>query len=286
MTSIKQQQLIHHTDYPGAEPAIVFVHGFTCDEADWAYQVKHFGVVGQRIITLDLPGHGKSMSCNTSTLTMKAMGSEVVTMLHHLRVKSTIVVGHSMGTIIATEIATQAPDMVIGVALIDGSRIAKGDPEEAVAKSNARFEQVGFTRCVTDIFEPMFLPGSDEKEKEHIIDRACAQPEYTSIKILSSAIRWCAADFEYKYSQLKVPVQVVQSTHRGEGNKRVPVTSDMHIEWHNELKTFGVDVEFDLVADCGHFAMLDKPEVVNTNIERLLERIEAATAQYSSASAQ
>ena len=81
-------------------------------------------------------------------------------------------------------------------------------------------------------------------------------------------------------------MQVVQSTHRGEGNKRVPVTSDMHIEWHDELKTLGVDAEFDLVADCGHFTMLDKPEVVNTNIERLLERIEAAAAQYSSASAQ
>jgi hypothetical protein len=46
-----------------------------------------------------------------------------------------------------------------------------------------------------------------------------------------------------------------------------------------------VDAEFDLVVDCGHFTMLDKPEVVNTNIERLLERIEAAAAPHSSVSA-
>ena len=233
MTSFKQQQLIHYTEYPGAEPAIVFVHGFTCDETDWACQVKHFGVVGQRIITLDLPGHGKSMSCNTSTFTMKAMGSEVVTMLHHLQVKSTIVVGHSMGTMIAAEIATQAPNMVIGIALIDGSRIAKGNPEEAVASSNARFEQMAFTRCVTDIFEPMFLPGSDEKEKS-----TSSTAHVHSLNAHRSNLiichRWCAEDFEYKYSQLKVPVQVVQSTHRGEGNKRVSVTSDMHIEWTHD----------------------------------------------------
>jgi len=52
------------------------------------------------------------------------------------------------------------------------------------------------------------------------------------------------------------------------------------------LTTLGVDAEFDLVVDCGHFTMLDKPsEVVNTNIERLLERIEAAAAPHSSVSA-
>ena len=73
----------------------------------------------------------------------------------------------------------------------------------------------------------MFLPGSDEKEK-----KPCAQPEDTSIAILSSAIRWFAADVEYKCSHMKAPVQVVQSTHRGEGSKCVPVTTNMHIERH------------------------------------------------------
>lgn len=84
-------------------------------------------------------------------------------------------------------------------------------------------------------------------------------------------------------------MQVVQSTHRGEGHQqRVAVTADMHIDWHHELQKLGVDAEFDLIADCGHFTMLEKPEVVNTNIERLLERIEpaAAAAQCSSVSAQ
>ena len=33
--------------------------------------------------------------------------------------------------------------------------------------------------------------------------------------------------------------------------------------------------EFDLVADCGHFTMLDKPEVVNASIDRLHERTKA-----------
>lgn len=54
----------------------------------------------------------------------------------------------------------------------------------------------------------------------------------------------------------------------------MPVTHDTFIEWHRELEDCGVNAEFDLVADCGHFSMLDKPEVVNA-IERLHERTKA-----------
>jgi len=34
MTLSKQQLLIHCTNFPGIEPAIVLVHGYTCDETD------------------------------------------------------------------------------------------------------------------------------------------------------------------------------------------------------------------------------------------------------------
>ena len=223
------------------------------------------------------------MDCIPNNLTMQDMGRHAVTLLHHhqLQVTSVIVVGHSMGTMIATEIAIQALNVVIGIALIDGSRVARGNLEEAIAKSNAGFQQMGFAGCIENTFMPMFQPSSDEKEKKRIIDRAYAQPEAISIEKLSSAIRWCASDFECQYRQLKVPVQVVQSTHihsRGEGSKRVPATVEMHIGWHLELKSFGVDAEFDFVPDCGHFIMLDKPEVVNANIARLLKRIDSAAA--------
>ena len=86
---------------------------------------------------------------------------------------------------------------------------------------------------------------------------------------------------------MKVPVQVVQSSHRGEGHhQRVAVTPNMYIEWHHELKMFGVDAEFDLVTDCGHFTMLDNPDVVNTNIDRLLKRVEPIATQAPPVSAQ
>src|SRR5687767_14213946 len=52
---------IHWTSAGNGAQTIVFVHGWTCDETSWQGQVpelsKRF-----RVITLDLPGHGKSDS--------------------------------------------------------------------------------------------------------------------------------------------------------------------------------------------------------------------------------
>lgn len=205
---MNQEQLIHYSDYPGREPTYVFVHGFTCNETDFVNQVEHFRGIGHRVITLDLPGHGLSIDYIPKDLTMKAMGRHVVTLLRHLEVKEAIMIGHSMGCMVVTEVALQAPDVVIGIVLIDGSRIARGDPEEAVATRRKVFEDEGFKKCMMNTFEPMFLPGSDETEKKRIIDRACTQPEHASIDILLSAVRWCAEDFESAYTELKVPVQV------------------------------------------------------------------------------
>ena len=41
------------------EPALVFLHGYTCDHTDWQAQVDAFQSPHQ-VIACDLPGHGAS----------------------------------------------------------------------------------------------------------------------------------------------------------------------------------------------------------------------------------
>jgi len=50
---------IHSTVEGEGPKTIVFVHGWTCDESSWAGQVPAFAG-DYRVVTLDLPGHGKS----------------------------------------------------------------------------------------------------------------------------------------------------------------------------------------------------------------------------------
>src|SRR5215204_2635898 len=58
-----------HSSSTGAGPTIVFVHGWTCDESSWAGQVPVFAK-DHRVITVDLPGHGRSGSPKDGKLSM------------------------------------------------------------------------------------------------------------------------------------------------------------------------------------------------------------------------
>ena len=50
-----------HAASVGSGPTLVFVHGWTCDSSSWDGQVPAFSG-DYRVITLDLPGHGRSDS--------------------------------------------------------------------------------------------------------------------------------------------------------------------------------------------------------------------------------
>src|SRR5262245_32843548 len=50
---------IHWTSRGSGAKAVILVHGWTCDESSWSEQVPVLSRT-YRVITLDLPGHGKS----------------------------------------------------------------------------------------------------------------------------------------------------------------------------------------------------------------------------------
>src|SRR5690242_13402017 len=50
---------IHFTSTGTGPRTVIFVHGWTCDETTWSGQVPALAKE-YRVVTLDLPGHGKS----------------------------------------------------------------------------------------------------------------------------------------------------------------------------------------------------------------------------------
>ena len=264
---------LHHTDHAGNEPAVVLIHGMACDGSDWDAQVAYFRGRGQRVITVDLRGHGQSMQIERD-FNMPSMGGDVAALLKHLKVRAAILAGHSMGCRVATETALQLPEVVRGVALVDGSRFAKGDADAAVASRRAVIERLGFAEYMEANFDSMFLPGADAATKARIVERARQRPAAIGTEVMLSMVHWDAANFETKYATLKIPVQVIQSTHIA-NKQRVPVTNEMPIEWHEDLLACGVAAEFERVPDCGHFTMIDTPGAVNGCLDELLARIES-----------
>ncbi len=99
-----------------ALPAVVLIHGAQNDHSVWALQSRYLAHHGYAVLAVDLPGHGRSPG--PARTSVEAMAAWLVALLKTAGVGRAILAGHSMGSLIALEAAHQAPDTVIGLALL------------------------------------------------------------------------------------------------------------------------------------------------------------------------
>src|SRR5687767_8021988 len=86
-------------------PPILLVHGWSCDHRYVAPQVEQFSQK-HRTIAVDLRGHGESDAPHQE-YTMSAFADDLAWLCRELRVEKPIVVGHSMGAVIALQLAAE-----------------------------------------------------------------------------------------------------------------------------------------------------------------------------------
>lgn len=110
----------------GKGTAIVLLHGFLENAAMWNDYVAEFGKK-YRVITIDLLGHGQT-ECMGYVHTMEDMADTVHAVLHELRIRKALFVGHSMGGYVALAFAELYPDNVKGIVLLNST--SRADSEE------------------------------------------------------------------------------------------------------------------------------------------------------------
>jgi len=101
------------------QKTIVLVHGWTCDSTSWEFQVP---VLSRkyRVVTLDLPGHGRSQGPKDGHFSMDLFARAVESVRRQVGASRIVLVGHSMGTPVIRQYAREYPRRVAGLVLVDG----------------------------------------------------------------------------------------------------------------------------------------------------------------------
>ncbi|MFH8499907.1 alpha/beta hydrolase [Streptomyces coeruleorubidus] len=99
--------LLHVHDYGGDGPQLVLLHGFSRSLADWDAAATLLAA-GHRVLSVDLPGHGRSP--DISPWTMPAVVRHLVDALDARGVPEAVLVGHSLGGMVAVEYARANPN--------------------------------------------------------------------------------------------------------------------------------------------------------------------------------
>ena len=108
-------------------PVVVFVHGGELDHCVWILQSRYLAHHGYTVLALDLPGHGRSGG--TPLASIEAMADWAIALLDSARVKAAVLVGHSMGSLVALECAARYPERVSRIALVGTAFPMRVSPE-------------------------------------------------------------------------------------------------------------------------------------------------------------
>ena len=119
---------ISYTDQ-GKGTAVVLLHGFLENQTMWKAFIPELSKK-YRIITIDLLGHGAT-ECLGYVHTMEDQADIVHHVLHELKIRKAVLIGHSMGGYVALAFAELYPDNVKGIVLQNSTSRADNDERKA-----------------------------------------------------------------------------------------------------------------------------------------------------------
>jgi pimeloyl-ACP methyl ester carboxylesterase len=117
------------------QQTMVFIHGAGMDHTIWVLFSRFFARNGFNVLALDLPGHGKSTGKPLSSVEQMADWTE--RLLETAGIQQAILIGHSMGSLIAIEAASRLADRISKIILLGTAcPMPVGEPLLSAAKQN------------------------------------------------------------------------------------------------------------------------------------------------------
>jgi len=236
-------------DQAGSGKSIVFVHGACENSSFW----NHQKILSDRfkIITLDLPGHGKSSPLSRE-IEIKAYADIVSEFVAKTCPDKAVLVGHSMGGAIALLNAIEHPGNLKGAVLVcTGAKL--GVLPSIREGLRSRFEET-----VKSVVGPRQFSSKTNLETIRFVTN----------EILKCDSRVAAGDYEacnsfdvrQKLQSISMPVLIIA----GEEDKMAPLT------WSVYMKENIPKSKLVVLRDSSHLPMLERPSDFNRHLNEFV----------------
>ena len=242
---------VHGEDLPD-RPPVILLHGAGGSHLSWPPQIRRLS--GQRMYTLDLPGHGKSGGLGRQEII--EYSKAVVEFMKALRLGSAAVVGFSMGSAIALSLALAYRKRVLGLALIgSGAKMRVAESTLELASNPSMF-----LSTVEMVIENSYKPNVDPRIKE----LAVQQMAETRPAVLYSDFLACDAfDAMERVNKIHVPTLLIT----GSADRMTPPNRAEYLRDQIE------GAQLQIVEGAGHMVIIEQPDEVADLLTEFLGRI-------------
>lgn len=197
---------------PATGPAIVFLHAWGFHHAVWDRQIRALSDE-HRVVAIDLRGHGESGKPATG-FAPDRVADDVLTVLDHLELQDTILVGWSLGGAVAVRATTRNAHRIgrlvlvgpFGPKYIAGDDNPDGTPAEEVA-GVLGFEAIAGEDFRYGTLQAMPKAPYSDAVRTALFAQQLKAPSWAAGRILQE---FTSADFRPDLDAVKVPTLVLQ----------------------------------------------------------------------------
>jgi len=239
----------------GEKTPVILVHGWCCDHSYMQPQFEYFAARGHTVLAPDLRGHGASDK-PVQDYPIAAFADDVAWMAGELALVRPIMIGHSMGGIIAYDLAARRPDFAAAVVQLDSSTALTATARSGMDAFIEALKAPTYGEAVIDYVDRVLLIDSDDPERrQRILAGMSSAPQpimvsaFTGLRdfdpveggrILSCPTLYIAADEPSPRSDMTRLHELIPHLHYGK------------------------------VVGSGHFCQLEVPDQVHAMIARFL----------------
>ena len=250
---------LHWTSAGAGPQTLMLVHGWTCDDSSWAGQVPAL-TSKYRVLTLDLPGHGKSGAIDAGRFSMDLFARAMEAVRVEAGVDRLVLVGHSMGTPVIRQYARLYPQRVTALVLVDGVVVLGAPPRPGVQPAQApvpdRMRGPDGRKNREAMIRGMFTPATPAPLQEHVLKMMLAAPEATAYGAM-------VATFDPKNwtsDVMTMPVLGLFADKSALGNPDATKKLFPAYEHHE-------------IPGTGHFLMMEKPREFNALLTAFVDKL-------------
>jgi pimeloyl-ACP methyl ester carboxylesterase len=248
---------LFYTEAGAGDPPLLFVHGWCCDSTFWRRQLPSFRRK-HRVVAVDLRGHGRSGKPEQA-YTMDLFCQDLEWLIGELGLRRPVIVGHSMGGIVALRLAGRRKRALPGVVIVDAPIFPMID-RPVRRQLIAALESPMFRAAARQVIEQnLFIPASPPALRRRITNIMLRTPQY----VMSSAFRNLWADNKALAKNVNVPSLFVDAGRDLEELKRI--------------KRAVKGIQIGRTVGAGHFNMLETPDQFNGMLRTFLDQLESGS---------
>jgi pimeloyl-ACP methyl ester carboxylesterase len=245
---------VHYTNYGSGNTALVFIHGWACDETSWDGQTPELAET-MRPITIDLPGHGQSDKPQIA-YTMDLYARAIDAVLGDAKVSKAVLVGHSNGTPVIRNYYRRFPEKVAALVIVDGALRPFVDASN-IDKFLAPLRGPNYSEAAGQFIGRMTKPIADEALRERIKKMMLSTPQHVAV----SEFEGSADPQVWTPDKIEAPVLMILA--------KQPVWTE---EYEQFVRSIVPNLDYQLWENVSHFLMLEKPREFNAALVAFLQK--------------